>query len=61
MADKELPCGCTLMWNEQETTLVFCSRHIADYFDWKGTDSDFVKMVATPKKVRKKERLALLK
>jgi hypothetical protein len=39
-----------MQWDEQETTVVFCSRHTFDYFGWDGTDRDFVKIVATPKK-----------
>ena len=38
-----------MQWDEEETTVVFCSRHTFNYFDWDGTDKDFVKMVATPK------------
>jgi hypothetical protein len=30
-----------------------------DYFDWEGTDIDFVKMIATPKS-SKRDRRALL-
>jgi hypothetical protein len=48
-------------WDEEETTVVFCSRHTFDYFDWDGTDRDFVKMVATPgqNSGRKGDRIAL--
>ncbi|MFL6492832.1 MAG: hypothetical protein ACJ70O_07020 [Nitrososphaera sp.] len=62
MPDRCLPCGCTLQWDEEETTVVFCSRHTFDYFDWDGTDNDFVKMIATPKKSNgsRKDRIALL-
>lgn len=60
MPDVNLPCGCTMEWDEGGTTLVFCSRHTLDYFDWDGTDRDFVKMVATPKKSGKQDRIALL-
>jgi len=50
-----------MQWDEEETTLVFCSRHTLDYFDWHGTDRDFVKMVATPKRSNSKtDRIALL-
>jgi hypothetical protein len=49
-----------MQWDEEETTLVFCGRHTVDYFDWHGTDRDFVKMVATPKKSIKTDRIALL-
>ncbi len=59
--DRNLPCGCIMQWDEEETTLVFCSRHTLDYFDWRGTDRDFVKMVATPKRsISKTDRIALL-
>jgi hypothetical protein len=37
-----------MQWDYQETTLVFCDRHTLDYVDWKGTDSDFIKKIATP-------------
>jgi hypothetical protein len=60
MPDRELPCGCTMQWDRQGTTLVFCSRHTLDYLDWDGTDTDFVKMVATPKKSGKADRIVLL-
>jgi hypothetical protein len=50
MPDRHLPCGCAMEWIEEETTVVFCSRHTFDYFDWDGTDRDFVKMIATPGK-----------
>lgn len=61
MPDRNLPCGCIMQWDEEETTLVFCSRHTLDYFDWRGTDRDFVKMVATPKRsISKTDRIALL-
>jgi hypothetical protein len=50
-----------MQWDEEKTSVVFCSRHTFDYFDWDGTDKDFVKMVATPKKSSsRKDRLALL-
>ncbi len=55
-----LPCGCAMQWDEDGTTLVFCSRHTHDYFYWNGTDRDFVKMLATPKKSGKTGRIALL-
>jgi hypothetical protein len=60
MPDRHLPYGCAMQWDEEETTVVFCSPHTFDYFDWDGTDKDFVKMVATPKKSSRKDRLALL-
>jgi hypothetical protein len=50
-----------MQWDEEGTTVVFCSRHSLDYFYWDGTDRDFVKMVATPKKSGKTDRIALLK
>ena len=59
MAYMNLPCGCMMRWNNEETTVVFCTRHIMDYFDWEGTDIDFVKMIATPKS-SKRDRRALL-
>jgi hypothetical protein len=49
-----------MQWDEEGTTLVFCSHHTLDYFDWDGTDRDFVKQVATPKKSGKTDRIALL-
>jgi hypothetical protein len=51
-----------MQWDEEETTVVFCSSHTFDYFEWDGTDKDFVKMVATPKKrsSSRNDRLALL-
>jgi hypothetical protein len=60
MADRHLPCGCTMQWDEGGTTLVFCGRHTLGYFDWEGTDREFVKMVATSKKSGKQDRIALL-
>jgi hypothetical protein len=49
-----------MQWDEEETTVVFCNRHFADYSDWQGTDIDFVKTIATPKKSGKRDRRALL-
>jgi hypothetical protein len=49
-----------MQWDEEGTTLVFCSRHTLDYFDWDGTDRDFVKLLVTPKKSGKQDRIALL-
>jgi hypothetical protein len=49
-----------MQWDEGGTTLVFCGRHTLGYFDWEGTDREFVKMVATPKKSGKQDRIALL-
>lgn len=48
--------------DEDGTTVVFCSRHTIDYFDWTGTDREFVKMIATPKRTGKitTDRMALL-
>jgi hypothetical protein len=61
MPDRNLPCGCTMQWDEEGTTVMFCSRHTLDYFDWDGTDRDFVKMIATPKRDGKTTaRIALL-
>ncbi len=37
-----------MQWDEDETTVVFCSRHTLDYIHWEGSDRDFVKMIATP-------------
>jgi hypothetical protein len=48
-----------MQWDEEETTLVFCNGHFAEYNDWQGTDIDFVKMIATPKS-SKRDRRALL-
>lgn len=53
MPDRNLPCGCTMQWDDDGTTVVFCSRHTVDYFDWDGSDKDFVKMIATPKRASK--------
>jgi hypothetical protein len=50
-----------MQWDEEGTTLGFCSRHTLDYYDWDGTDRDFVKLVVTPKKRSgKQDRIALL-
>jgi hypothetical protein len=48
-----------VQWDEEGTTLAFCGRHTLDYFDWDGTDRDFVKMVATPKKWQDRQNCAL--
>jgi hypothetical protein len=48
MPYRDLPCGCMMQWDEDETTVVFCSRHTLDYIHWEGNDRDFVKMIATP-------------
>jgi hypothetical protein len=50
-----------MQWDEEGTTVVFCSRHTLDYFNWDGTDTDFVKIIATPKRNGKPtDRIALL-
>lgn len=49
-----LPCGCTMQWDEEETTIVFCSRHTIDYLRWEGSDRDFVKNIATPPRIDRK-------
>jgi len=49
MVYRNLPCGCMMEWNDEETVLVFCNRHTMDYIRWEGTDRDFVKKIATPK------------
>jgi hypothetical protein len=59
MAYMNLPCGCMMQWDEEETTVVFCNRHIVHYFDWGGTDRDFVKMIVTPKNGKTDRRLLL--
>jgi hypothetical protein len=59
MAYRNLPCGCMMRWDAEETMLVFCNRHILDYFDWQGTDIDFVKMIATPKNGKGDRRMLL--
>jgi hypothetical protein len=48
-----------MQWDEEETTVVFCNSHLVDYFDWRGTDRDFVKMIATPKNGKTDRRLLL--
>jgi hypothetical protein len=48
MTYRDLPCGCMMQWDEDETTVVFCGRHTLDYMYWDGSDRDFVKMIATP-------------
>jgi len=49
-----------MQWDEEGTTLVFCSHHTLEYFDWDGTDREFVKMVATPKRNIKADGIALI-
>ena len=49
MAQRILPCGCLLQWDEDETTIVFCGSHTVDYMRWEGTDRDFINIIATPK------------
>jgi hypothetical protein len=46
---KNLPCGCMMQWDDEETVLVFCNRHTIEYVHWEGTDRDFIKKIATPK------------
>jgi hypothetical protein len=53
-----LPCGCTMQWDNEETTIVFCSRHTIDYMRWEGSDRDFVKRVATPPRIDRKKPMA---
>jgi hypothetical protein len=48
-------------WDHEGTTVVFCSHHTLDYFNWDGTDIDFVKVIATPKRNSKTtDRIALI-
>lgn len=35
MAYTGLPCGCMMQWDEDETAVVFCSRHTVDYITGK--------------------------
>lgn len=49
MTSTNLPCGCMMQWDEDETTVVFCGRHTLDYVRWEGTDREFIKMIATPR------------
>jgi hypothetical protein len=50
-----------MQWDDEGTTVVFCSRHTVDYFDWDGTDRDFIKIIATPKRNgMTTDRIALL-
>jgi hypothetical protein len=43
-----LPCGCKLAWDEYETDLAFCEYHDIEYERWTGTDTSFIKRIATP-------------
>lgn len=45
-----LPCGCVLTWGDLEIDLAFCENHDVEYEKWGGTDLEFMKMVATPKR-----------
>jgi hypothetical protein len=50
-----------MQWDNEGTSVVFCSRHTLDYFDWDGTDKDFVKIIATPKiNCKARDRIALV-
>ncbi|MGI0049327.1 MAG: hypothetical protein ACREAW_07280 [Nitrososphaera sp.] len=49
MTYTNLPCGCMMQWDDDETTVVFCDRHTVDYVRWEGTDREFIKMIATPR------------
>jgi hypothetical protein len=52
MTYTNLPCGCMMQWDEDETTVVFCDRHTIDYVRWEGTGRDFIKRIATPRSAR---------
>ena len=52
MTHIDLPCGCMMQWDEDETTVVFCDRHTIDYVRWEGSDRYFIKMIATPRNSR---------
>lgn len=47
MTNTILPCGCTMQWDDVETTVVFCGQHTLDYIRWDWTDMEFIKMIAT--------------
>jgi hypothetical protein len=49
-----------MQWDEEETILIFCIPHVLDYFDWRGSDREFVKVVARPKSGNKEEDLRAL-
>lgn len=38
--------------DEYRTTVVFCGRHTIDYVRWDGSDRDFIKMIATPRRAK---------
>jgi hypothetical protein len=44
-----------MQWDEEETAIIFCSRHTIDYLRWEGSDRDFVKRVATPPRIDRKK------
>lgn len=54
MTLRNLPCGCVMRWDEDETTIAFCGRHTVDYIRWEGSDRQFVKTVVTPHKPDRK-------
>ena len=54
---KSLPCGCMMQWDDDETVLVFCNRHTIEYVHCEGTDRDFIKKIATPKRAKIDKRL----
>ena len=60
MAQRILPCGCLLQWDEDETMIAFCGGHTVDYMRWEGTDRDFIKIIATPKAQRQSSAGAAL-
>jgi hypothetical protein len=43
-----------MQWDEEETTIAFCSRHTVDYIHWEGSDREFIKIIATPGKPDRK-------
>jgi hypothetical protein len=49
MTYTNLPCGCMMQWNDEETTVMFCNGHTVDYVHWEGTDREFIRMIATPR------------
>jgi hypothetical protein len=48
-----------MQWDNEETTIVFCSRHTIDYMRWEGSDRDFVKSIATPPRIDRKPMAGL--
>ena len=48
MTSRNLPCGCIMQWDDDETTIAFCGRHTVDYIRWEGSDREFIKTIATP-------------